>query len=177
MKSERNQPLPISVYFHGGGWYYSIQKHFKVERRYPKILCHRAKRWRPPSPYFSKQAYKLESLGRVPIATHPDHIPTEYVDKYRLFKDYVNAPMNIARSMIEFFNSVGASPQDPEFFIINSANFDRFPATYLAVCNVDPIRDNGLIIHNALNKALGCPTPNGTFLGDVIDGINFAVSS
>jgi versiconal hemiacetal acetate esterase len=50
-------------------------------------------------------------------------------------------------------DSVGASPQDPEFFIINSANFDRFPATYLAVCNVDPIRDDGLIIHDALNKA------------------------
>jgi versiconal hemiacetal acetate esterase len=50
-------------------------------------------------------------------------------------------------------DSVGASPQDPEFFIINSANFDKFPATYLAVCDVDPIRDDGLIIHDALNKA------------------------
>jgi versiconal hemiacetal acetate esterase len=48
---------------------------------------------------------------------------------------------------------VGASPQDPDFFIINSANFDKFPATYLAVCDVDPIRDDGLIIHDALNKA------------------------
>ena len=52
-----------------------------------------------------------------------------------------------------YTDSVGANPQDPEFFIINSTNFDRFPPTYLAVCNVDPIRDDGLIIHDALNKA------------------------
>lgn len=59
----------------------------------------------------------------------------------------------INTDLIHCTDSVGANPQDPEFFIINSANFDRFPATYLAVCNVDPIRDDGLIIHDALNKA------------------------
>lgn len=39
----------------------------------------------------------------VPIAAHPDHIPAEYVDKYRSFKDCANAPMNTVRSMNEFF--------------------------------------------------------------------------
>lgn len=61
--------------------------------------------------------------------------------------------ISINAELIRCTDSVGASPQDPEFFIINSANFYRFPATYLAICDVDPIRDDGLIIHDALNKA------------------------
>lgn len=58
-------------------------------------------------------ARKLVNLNRqgevrgiaalVPIAAHPDHIPAQYVDKYRSFKDCANAPMNSARTMIEFF--------------------------------------------------------------------------
>lgn len=58
-------------------------------------------------------ANKLVNLNRqgevrgiaalVPIAAHPDHIPAQYVNKYRSFKDCANAPMNSARAMIEFF--------------------------------------------------------------------------
>jgi versiconal hemiacetal acetate esterase len=107
-----------------------------------------------------------------PIVAHPAHIPSEYVDKYRSFNDCANAPMNSAQAMNEFFglslfcelcrvrrkltrstDSVGANPQDPDFFIINSSHLSRFPATYLAICDVDPIRDDGLIISDALNKA------------------------
>lgn len=58
-------------------------------------------------------ANKLVNLNRqgevrgiaalVPIAAHPDHIPAQYADKYRSFKDCANAPMNSARAMLEFF--------------------------------------------------------------------------
>ncbi|OQD95331.1 hypothetical protein PENSOL_c021G06991 [Penicillium solitum] len=249
VKSEESQPLPVGVYFHGGGWccgdldtedpfcqlvaehlpcvIVSVEYRLAPEHKSPTQLEDVLEGWNwafrnalklngDIQRYFVigqsagghlalALANKLVNLDRqgevrgiaalVPIAAHPDHIPAEYVDKYRSFKDCANAPMNTARSMNEFFDSVGASPQDPDFFIINSANFDKFPATYLAVCDVDPIRDDGLIIHDALNKAgvptrinhyvglphvfwaLGCPAPNGTFLGDVLDGINFAISS
>ncbi|KAJ5098411.1 hypothetical protein N7532_005412 [Penicillium argentinense] len=249
VKSEGSQPLPVGVYFHGGGWccgdldtedpfcqllaenlpcvIVSVEYRLAPEHKSPTQLEDALEGWNWALRKASKlngdiQKYfvigqsagghlalalanKLVNLNRqgevrgiaamVPIAAHPDHIPAEYVDKYRSFKDCANAPLNSAHAMIEFFDAVGASPQDPEFFIVNSTNFDKFPATYLSVCNVDPIRDDGLIIYDELIKAgvptrinhylglphvfwaLGCPTPSGTFLGDVIDGINFAISS
>ncbi|KAJ5098417.1 hypothetical protein N7532_005418 [Penicillium argentinense] len=246
--SEGSQPLPVGVYFHGGGWccgdldaedpfcqlvaenlpcvIVSVEYRLAPEYKNPTQLEDVLEGWNWAFRNASKlkgdsQRYfvigqsagghlalalvnKLVYLDRqgevrgiaalVPVAAHPEHIPAEYIDKYRSFIDCANAPVITAPAVIEFFDSVGASPQDPDFFVINSATLDRFPATYLAVCDVDPIRDDGLIIHDALNKAgvptkikhyvglphiywaFGCPAPSGTFLGDVLDGINFAIS-
>lgn len=106
-----------------------------------------------------------------PITTHPAHIPSKYVEKYKSFNDFAEAPLNTAYAMETFFgtllschgqpneriltcpDSVGASPADPDFFIINSEHLHDFPATYIVVCDIDPIRDDGLVMHSALNEA------------------------
>ncbi|KAJ5387424.1 hypothetical protein N7509_009965 [Penicillium cosmopolitanum] len=233
VKSEGSQPLPVGVYFHGGGWccgdldtedpfcqliaehlpciIVSVEYRLEPEHKSPTQLEDGLEGWSWAFRNASKlngdsQRYfvvgqsagvhlalalanKLVSLDRqgevrgiaalVPIVALPLHIPTEY----------------LVHAMNELFDSVGASPQDPDFFIINSSYLNRFPATYLAICDVDPIRDDGLIIHDALNKAgvptkinhyvglphvfwaLDCPAPSGNFLGDVLDGINFAINA
>lgn len=106
-----------------------------------------------------------------PISTHPAHVPSKYVDRYRSFNDYAEAPLNTTYAMKTFFGtlvscqcqpnpknltcpeSVGASPGDPDFFILNSEQISNFPATYIAVCDIDPIRDDGLLMYSALNEA------------------------
>jgi versiconal hemiacetal acetate esterase len=55
----------------------------------------------------------LVSLGRkaeirgvaalAPITTHPTHIPSKYVEKYKSFNDCAEAPLNTAYAMKTFF--------------------------------------------------------------------------
>jgi versiconal hemiacetal acetate esterase len=173
VKSEGSQPLPVGVYFHGGGWccgdldtedpfcqlvaehlpcvIVSVEYRLAPEYKSPTQLEDAREGWNWVKSNFKTyadhanrfQAFrnasklngdiqkyfvigqsagghlalalanKLVNLNRqgevrgiaalVPIAAHPDHIPAEYVDKYRSFRDCANAPMNSARTMIEFF--------------------------------------------------------------------------
>ncbi|KAJ5939052.1 hypothetical protein N7466_002186 [Penicillium verhagenii] len=137
---------------------------------------------------------KIEIRGvaaLAPITTHPAGVPSKYKDKYQSFTDCADAPLNTAFAMNTFFDAVGASPEDPDFFIINSGHIKDFPPTYLVVCDIDPIRDDGLVMHSLLKEAgvptkldyyiglphvfwaLDCKPPSGNFLSDVLKGINF----
>lgn len=50
--------------------------------------------------------------------------------------------------------AIQAQPSDPDVYILNAeADLLQFPPTYLAVCGIDPLRDDGLIIHDALKTA------------------------
>lgn len=50
--------------------------------------------------------------------------------------------------------AIQASPSDPDVYVLNAeADLRQFPPTYLAVCGLDPLRDDGLIIHDALKTA------------------------
>ncbi|KOS40446.1 hypothetical protein ACN38_g8706 [Penicillium nordicum] len=200
-------PLPVGVYFHGGGWccgdidtedgfcqsvaeslpciIISVGYRRAPEHKSPVQLQDVLEGWTwawknastfngDPARYFAigqsagghlalALTNKLVTLGRkaeirgvaalAPITTHPAHVPSKYVDKYQSFNDFAEAPLNTAHSMKTFFDSVGASPEDPDFFIINSEHISDFPATYIVVCDIDPIRDDGLMMHNALNQA------------------------
>jgi versiconal hemiacetal acetate esterase len=50
--------------------------------------------------------------------------------------------------------AIQAPPSDPDVYVLNAeADLRQFPPTYLAVCGIDPLRDDGLIIHDALKTA------------------------
>ena len=47
-----------------------------------------------------------------------------------------------------------ASPSNPEVYVLNAeADLRQFPPVYLAVCELDPLRDDGLIMKDALETA------------------------
>ncbi|KAL6228970.1 hypothetical protein BDW75DRAFT_246151 [Aspergillus navahoensis] len=143
---------------------------------------------------------RLISLGRrnevkgvaaiVPFALHPDAVPSRYVDRYRAFEECADGPVNTKQAMRRFYEAIGAQPTEPDVYILNAeSELHQFPPTYLAVCEIDPIRDDGLILHDRLKAsgvpvqleyyrglphvfwAFGCPAPSGDFVGDVVGGI------
>ncbi|KAJ5862332.1 hypothetical protein N7455_006400 [Penicillium solitum] len=143
---------------------------------------------------------RLISLGRrdevtgvaaiVPFALHPDAVPSRYVDRYRAFEECADGPVNTKQAMSRLYEAIGAQPTDPDVYILNAeSELHQFPPTYLAVCEIDPIRDDGLILHDRLKAsgvpvqleyyrglphvfwAFGCPAPRGDFVGDVVKGI------
>ncbi|KAF3384573.1 Versiconal hemiacetal acetate esterase [Penicillium rolfsii] len=143
---------------------------------------------------------RLISLGRkdevkgiaaiVPFALHPDAVPSRYVEQYRSFEENADSPVSTKEAMNHFHDAIGVQPNDPDFYILNDESALRqFPQTYLVVCELDPLRDDGLILHDRLKSsgvpvqleyykglphvfwAFGCPPPSGDFVGDVVKGI------
>ena len=50
--------------------------------------------------------------------------------------------------------AIQAPPSDPDVYVLNAeAELRQFPSTYLAVCEIDPLRDDGLIINDTLKTA------------------------
>lgn len=247
-RAKGGHPMPVGVYFHGGGWccgdldsedgfcrsvaehlpcvIISVDYRLAPEYKSPIQLEDALKAWTwafsnafvwngDYTRYFSigqsaggnlalALGNKLVALGRkaeikgiaavVPIVVHPAHVPSRHEDSYRSFYDCADAPANTASAMNIFFEAVGARPEDSDLFVIHSKHLDSFPATYIAVCGVDPLRDDGIIMYNALKEAgvptkidhyvglphvfwaFGCRPPNCDFLGDVISGIKFVIN-
>ncbi|KAL5360716.1 lipase/esterase-like protein [Aspergillus floccosus] len=143
---------------------------------------------------------RLISLGRkdevksiaaiVPFALHPEAVPSCYVDRYRSFEECGDGPVNTKQAMSLFYEAIGVQPTDPDVYVLNAeADLHQFPPTYLAVCEIDPLRDDGLIFHDRLKSsgvtvqleyyrglphvfwAFGCPAPSGDFVADIVGGI------
>ncbi|KAH8695376.1 lipase/esterase-like protein [Talaromyces proteolyticus] len=144
---------------------------------------------------------RLIALGRkseakgvaalVPFVIHPQNVPLSYADKYTSFHECADGPVNTASAMNIFFEAAETNPNDPDIFLIHSEHLDNFPPTYIAVCEADPLRDDGIILREVLKRAgipvkldhfkslphvfwaFDCPAPSGDFLGDVMSGISF----
>ncbi|GAB1201065.1 hypothetical protein APSETT444_010452 [Aspergillus pseudonomiae] len=108
---------------------------------------------------------RLVSLGRecevrgiaaiVPFVVHPEAVPARYVDRYRAFEEFGDGPVNTGQAMSLLYDTIHAQHCDPYIYVLNAeSELHRFPPAYLAVCEIDPLRDDGLMIHDAL-KASG----------------------
>ncbi|KAJ5126433.1 lipase/esterase-like protein [Penicillium atrosanguineum] len=127
----------------------------------------------------------------VPLAVHPKNIPSHHESSHRSYQECANGPVNTANAMATFLESVEAKEDDPGVFVLLSRHLDRFPPTYIAVCEVDPLRDDGIIMGHILQEAgstiiEACPMffghldvnpPSGDFIGDVLTGIRFVLNS
>ncbi|KFG85707.1 arylacetamide deacetylase [Metarhizium anisopliae] len=150
-----------------------------------------------------------------PFVVHPSNVPPAHRAAYKSFETNANAPMNTAAAMTTFYGKLplqhilrswvanktccidafGADPADSSVYVLHSERLTKFPATYIAVCGADPIRDDGLIMEKVLREsgvqtklqhyenlphvfwAFACEPENGSFLGDVIDGIAFVLEA
>ncbi|KAE8361671.1 lipase/esteras-like protein [Aspergillus caelatus] len=134
-------------------------------------------------------------VALVPLAIHPKNVPFHHKDNHRSYHECADGPVNTADAMATFLESVEAREDDPSVFVLLSQHLHQFPPTYIAVCEVDPLRDDGILVGCALREAgvpvkldhyrglphvfwaFGCPSPSGDFIGDVMAGVDFVLKS
>ncbi|KAB8076556.1 lipase/esteras-like protein [Aspergillus leporis] len=127
----------------------------------------------------------------VPLTVHHENVPPHHTDSHRSHQECADGPVNTAHAMATFLESVEAKEDDPGVFVLLSQHLNLFPPTYIAVCEIDPLRDDGILMANALQQAgvpvrlhqyhglphvfwaFGCPPPSGDFIGDVLAGVDF----
>ena len=97
-------------------------------------------------------------VAMVPATVHYENVPEEYKSQHTSVQDNKEAPVLAKESMDSFYSFIGAKKDDPDFFpLLNKDNLKNYPPTYFAVCEGDPLRDDGIIMEGALKKA-GVPT-------------------
>jgi len=108
----------------------------------------------------------------VPITVHPKNVPSHHESRHRSYQECANGPVNTANAMatflgkdypitryqgprkiLKFAESVEAMEDDPSVFVLLSRHLEVFPPTYIAVCEVDPLRDDGIIMGHILKEA------------------------
>lgn len=57
------------------------------------------------------------------------------------------------RMTLRLAESVEAKEDDPGVFVLLSRHLGLFPPTYIAVCEADPLRDDGIIMGRSLQEA------------------------
>jgi versiconal hemiacetal acetate esterase len=93
-------------------------------------------------------------VAMVPVAAHPESIPSEYKDQYTAYDENGSGvPVIDAESMRIFFEAAGANYHDEKVFVTLSKNLAKFPPTYIATCGKDPLRDDGNVLHAMLKQA------------------------
>ncbi|KAJ4156100.1 hypothetical protein LMH87_001314 [Akanthomyces muscarius] len=102
-----------------------------------------------------KRKHEIKGVAAiVPFTIHPNAVPRRFLDSYRSYNELKNSPVNTREAMDVFYDAIGALETDPDVYIINAvANFHQFPPTYLVVCEMDPLRDDGLILNDALQSS------------------------
>ncbi|OQD88227.1 hypothetical protein PENANT_c004G10069 [Penicillium antarcticum] len=102
------------------------------------------------------QGRRLEIKGvaaLVPLAVHPKNVPQPHGSSHRSYQECAHGPVNTANAMATFLESVEAKEDDPGVFVLLSRHLDLFPPTYIAVCEIDPLRDDGIIMGQVLQEA------------------------
>ncbi|EXJ94727.1 hypothetical protein A1O1_03124 [Capronia coronata CBS 617.96] len=102
----------------------------------------------------------------VPCTLHWDHVPAEYQAMYTSYEDNKeNVPIIDKGSMKTFYEHAGADPEDADTFVaLATENHKNFPPTYFVSCEKDPLRDDALVMEEALKKA-GVPTKHDHYKG------------
>ena len=91
----------------------------------------------------------------VPVTMHYDQVPEELKPKYTAYvENGSGAPIIDKKSMELFFDYAGVDPKDSDTFTaLATENHKNYPPVYFAVCERDPLRDDGLIMEELLKKA------------------------
>ncbi|KAF2113159.1 Alpha/Beta hydrolase protein [Lophiotrema nucula] len=98
------------------------------------------------------------ALLNVPSVVHPEAVPEELKPHYNSYEEFKDA-LVLPRKALDFlFGNYKPNPQDPRFSVLNwPSGHKKQPPTYVQVCGMDPLRDEGLIYEQTL-KQLGVPT-------------------
>lgn len=94
-------------------------------------------------------------VAMVPLTMHPEFVPSELRPMYKSYKENAfDVPVIDKSSMDTFYDAVLADARDDEqFAALAFKNHDKFPPTYISVCEYDPLRDDGRVMEKLLKDA------------------------
>lgn len=93
-------------------------------------------------------------IALVPATVHPNAVPSKYTSMYKAHHDIAkDSPVIDRESMDTFFREMQIDPKDSSYFtLLAEENHHLFPPTYIAVCEYDPLRDDGFAMQKALEE-------------------------
>ena len=101
-----------------------------------------------------------------PVVVHHDAVPSRYAPYYQSYYHMLDAPI-IPRSAMEKLSACyQAVPSSPLYSSLLWPNgHSGLPRTYLQVCGLDPLRDDGLIYEEVLRKEAKVETRIDVYVG------------
>ncbi|KAF5972622.1 hypothetical protein FBULB1_8644 [Fusarium bulbicola] len=132
-----------------------------------------------------------------PVAFHPRNVPAKFQSKHSSYQDNKdNVPIIDEESLLQMFDNTGIDPDDKNYFpMLDYSCLKASPRTYIVTCGMDPLRDDGRILHDSLSSA-GVPTKSDhyrdmphcfwivpslpeteVFLKELITGISWAIKT
>ncbi|KAI0078039.1 hypothetical protein K474DRAFT_1674366 [Panus rudis PR-1116 ss-1] len=91
-------------------------------------------------------------LLQIPAALHPAAIPQQYKDELLSMEQNKYAPSLTLQNLLIGAEMYKAPPHHPEFSVILAKSHKGLPPTYVQVCGMDPLRDDGLLYAKILNE-------------------------
>lgn len=89
----------------------------------------------------------------VPVTAHPSSIPAAYKSHYTAYVENASGvPVIDKGTMDTFFSAAAVDPHDEKVFVTLSKGLKEFPKTYIATCGKDPLRDDGKVLNQMLEK-------------------------
>ncbi|KAL1896833.1 hypothetical protein Sste5346_004466 [Sporothrix stenoceras] len=88
-----------------------------------------------------------------PVSLHPDNVPAALKGQYTAYTDLATSTAVVDKAaMHTFFEASGVSSADPDAFAALDLPTMGFPPTYVAVCENDPVRDDGNVVDSILES-------------------------
>ncbi len=92
-------------------------------------------------------------IAMCPITTQSDHVPEEYRQIYRSHTEHErDAPVLNKQACDVFFQAAQLIDPNPAHFVIYSDHLKHFPRTWIATCEMDPLRDDGVALEKSLQR-------------------------
>lgn len=98
-------------------------------------------------------------MALVPAAWRPNDPPEGYEQEYQAHRENAtNVPILDENSVQVFLEYAGLTKDDHGYLVgPDTESHKVFPPTYIATCEFDPLRDDGIVLEKCLKKA-GIPT-------------------
>ncbi|KAI0942643.1 hypothetical protein AcW1_003217 [Taiwanofungus camphoratus] len=111
------------------------------------VIAHRAR----DDAFFAGRRLTGQVL-QVPIVLHPDAYPEKYKSELLSMEQNKDAPFLDRKQLDEFYRRVQVQPSNPECSPLLFPSHNGLPPTYIQVCGLDPLRDEGLLYEKVLRE-------------------------
>ncbi|KAF8179709.1 Alpha/Beta hydrolase protein [Mycena galopus ATCC 62051] len=101
-------------------------------------------------PFFENHKITGQVL-QIPALVHPAAYPPEYASELLSYEQNKDAPILSKELMHMLYDCLNAPPSDPEFSPL-LADHIGLPPSYLQICGLDPLRDEGLLYERLLRE-------------------------
>ncbi|KAK7443502.1 hypothetical protein VKT23_015675 [Stygiomarasmius scandens] len=112
------------------------------------VIAHRALK----DPFFKDHPYFTGQVLSIPLVIHPDAYPEEFKPVLLSVEQNKDAPLFSKSDLIICAKMYAAPPTDPEMSPLLYPSHQGLPPTYMQVCGMDPLRDEGLLYEKMLKK-------------------------